>query len=257
MANISETKTPKAGEWWVRNREGRIFYICGFDPEGCPVHWNEDVGFYTSKMRFFCQDFYHEPRCTGFGWVETPAETFRTIDVNPGEGYRWLEDDEIVTPTDEVFRPDLSPCWVKPLTRAGYTVTYRCSDDYPVRRSIARTQPVEPAIDPNDMPRHPVPGKVVATGTVTFTPVTPITCVACGVNWALDGRVSCRECYEHAIEATGCPVESPDNMAAIIAEHTQQVRELTQRIGELARQVNKRDRVIEQIRTALHQDFSV
>jgi hypothetical protein len=46
-------------------------------------------------------------------------------------------------------------------------------------------------------------------------------------------------------------------MAAIIAEHTQQVRELTQRIGELVQQVNERDAVIEKIRTALRQGYSV
>ena len=186
MAEMSETKTPKPGEWWLRNtgRGGRIFYISGFNPEGWVVHWNEDVGLFSSQMRFFCKEFHHEPRCTGFGWVE-------------------------------------------------------------------------PAIDPNDIPLNPVPGKVVATGTVKLTPVTPTACVACGVNWALDGSVSCRECYEHAIEATGCPVGSPDNMAAIIAEHTQQVRELTQRIGELAQQVNERDALIEKIRTALHQGYFV
>jgi hypothetical protein len=144
---MSETKTPKPGEWWLRNSGGRIFYISGFNPEGWVVHWNEDVGFFSSKMRFFCKDFRHEPRCTGFGWVEPPE-------------------------------------------------------------------------DPNDIPLNPVPGKVVATGTVTLTPVTP-----------------------------------PDDMAAIIAEHTQQVRELTQRIGELAQRVNERDGVIEQIRTALHQGY--
>ena len=79
-----------------------------------------------------------------------------------------------------------------------------------------------PTEDPNDMPLNPVPGKVVATGTVTFT-----------------------------------PVKSPDDTAAIIAEHTQQVRELTQRIGELVQQVNERDAMIEQIRTALRQDFFI
>ena len=184
MAEMSETKTPQPGEWWVRNRGGRIFYVVGFDPDGCPVHYNEDLGLFTSQMRFFCKEFHHEPRCTGFGWVE-------------------------------------------------------------------------PAIDPNDIPLNLVPGKVVATGTVKLTPVTPTACVACGVNWALDGSVSCRECYEHAIEATGCPVETPDNMAAIIAEHTQQVRELTQRIGELVQQVNERDALIEKIRTALHQGYFV
>ena len=149
MAEISETKTPKPGEWWLRNREGRIFYISGFTPEGWVVHYNENVGLYWSKMRFFCQEFRHEPRCTGFGWVE-------------------------------------------------------------------------PAIDPDDMPVNPVPGKVVATGTVTFTPVTP-----------------------------------PDDMAAIIAEHTEQVRELTQRIGELVQQVNERDAVIEKIRATVRQEFSI
>jgi hypothetical protein len=46
-------------------------------------------------------------------------------------------------------------------------------------------------------------------------------------------------------------------MAAIIAEHTEQVRELTQRIGELVQQVNERDRVFEQIKTALRQECSV
>ena len=47
--------------------------------------------------------------------------------------------------------------------------------------------------DPNDMQLNPVPGTVVATGTINF------------------------------------------NMANVIPEHTQQVRELTQRIGELVR----------------------
>ena len=81
--------------------------------------------------------------------------------------------------------------------------------------------------DLDDMPLNPVPGKVVATGTVTFTP------------WPQSS------------------VTPPDDTAAIIAEHTQQVRELTQRIGELVQQVNERDAVIEKIRTALRQDFSI
>ena len=79
-----------------------------------------------------------------------------------------------------------------------------------------------PAEDPDDMPLNPVPGKVVATGTVTFTPVTP-----------------------------------PDDMAAIITKHTQQVRELTQRIGELVQQVNERDAVIDKIWATVRQEFSV
>lgn len=75
--------------------------------------------------------------------------------------------------------------------------------------------------NPNDMRLNPVPGRVVATGTIKLKPVESVA------------------------------------MTAIIAEHTQQVRELTQRIGELVQQVNERDAVIEKIRTALRQDFSV
>ena len=194
-------------------------------------------------MRFFCKEFRHEPRCTGFGWVEPPA-------IDPGEGYvpvavpginrvpvrLWIneEDGWLFASPDQVLASDQE--------------ILHDADGFFVE---------PPAIDPNDIPLNPVPGKVVATGTVKLTPVTPTACVACGVNWALDGSVSCRECYEYAIEATGCPVKSPDNMAAIITEHTQQVRELTQRIGELAQQVNQRDALIEKIRAALHQDFSV
>ena len=224
MDKMSETKTPKPGEWWLRNSGGRIFYISGFNPEGWVVHWNEDVGFFSSKMRFFCKEFHHEPRCTGFGWVEPP-------DVCPGESPDdWVTQDRFAVRcgSDEVRWSDWEPDkWVVPLgfwplelihgfvdPNNGSTMLIRCR-----RRDLSVESPAE---DPNDMPLNPVPGKVVATGTVTFT-----------------------------------PVESPDNMAAIIAEHTQQVRELTQRIGELVQQVNQRDAMIEQIRTALHQGYFV
>ena len=70
---------------------------------------------------------------------DLPPCTCPTLDVSPGEGYRWLECHEIVTPTDEVFRPDQS--WVKPLTRAGNRVDHFDEDDYPVRRSIAGAVP--------------------------------------------------------------------------------------------------------------------
>ena len=243
------SKTPTPSEWWLRNSDGRIFYICGFDPEGWVVHYNENVGLYTLQMRYFCKDFRHQPRCTGFGWVEPPAE------IDPGEGYELLPVGGRLERYDQVLWSGMTgPTWVDTAYFGEY-VGSRPGLEGPYRRKIKAVEP--PEEDPNDMPLNPVPGKVVATGTVTFTPVKPTACVACGVNWALDGSVSCRECYEHAIEATGVFLETPDDMAAIIAEHTQQVRELTQRIGELAQQVNERDGVIEKIRAALRQDFSV
>ena len=212
MAEMSNTKTPQPGEWWLRNREGRIFFICGFDSEGWVVHYNENVGLYSSKMRFFCKDFRHEPRCTGFGWVE-PA-------IDPGEGYKLLPVGRRLERYDQVLWSGLTgPTWVDTAYFGDY-VGSRPGLEGPYRRKIKAVEP--PDEDPSDMPLNPVPGKVVATGTVTLT-----------------------------------PVETPDDMAAIIAEHTQQVRELTQRIGELARQVNQRDAWIEKIKTALHQGYSV
>jgi len=387
MDEIGETKTPNPGEWWLRNYDGAIVFICGADPDGDPVFMDDDEELRNSTLRFFTQEYHHEPLCTGFDWVEPPAETVRTIDVNPGDGYRWLEDDEIVTPTDEVFRPDLSPCWVKPLTRTGYM----CGDDnYPVRRKMEPVaidpgegyellpvgtvlekgdeyligeiwvstgnegkdsvvcniyrRKIEPVaevwpkwyvtvipsshyyriessdiawcissdeetdgadaeslmcnpdvwlevtesealarflVDPNDIPLNPVPGKVVATGTVKLTPVQPddwvefdpaqITCPRVGIDW-LTLRLgesqwgpsllvwsnatwtAQREIWKIRCRRCDLPVQ-PDNMVAIIAEHTTQVRELTQRIGDLVQQVNKCHAVIEGIRTALHVDF--
>ena len=202
---MSKTKTPTPGEWWLRNRDGRIFHICGFDPEGWVVHYNENVGLYTLQMRFFCKEFRHEPRCTGFGWVEPPAE------IDPGEGYKLLPVGRRLERYDQVLSSGMTgPTWVDTVYFGDY-VGSRPGLEGPYRRKIKAVEP--PDEDPNDMPLNPVPGKVVATGTVTLT-----------------------------------PVETPDDMAAIIAEHTQQVRELTQRIGELVQQVNERDALIEKIR---------
>ena len=173
MTEISETKTPKPGEWWVSDR-GVIAYVVGLTLNGDPA-WQQKGSrlCLSDKMKFFLSCFHHEPRCTGFDWVE-PVESSKTIMDCPDCGE---------------FRGHGHVC--RPAS-----------------------------LDPDDMPLNPVPGTVVATGTVKLTPVTP-------------------------------------NISAIIAEHTQQVRELTQRIGDLVQQVNERDAVIEGIRTALHVDYSV
>ena len=163
MTEIGETKTPKAGEWWVSDR-GVIAYVLGLTLNGDPA-WQQKGSrlCLSDKIKFFLSCFHHEPRCTWFDWVE-PVESSKTIMDCPDCGE---------------FRGHGHVC--RPAS-----------------------------LDPDDIPLNPVPGTVVATGTVKLTPVTP-------------------------------------NMAAIIAEHTQQVRELTQRIGDLVQQVNERDAVIEEI----------
>jgi len=133
------------------------------------------------------------------------------------------------------------------------------------------------AVYPDDISLNPVPGKVVATGTVTLKPVQrenwKIRClrrdlpVAVPIfdpetftsDWGpFPSDVQRKE--QPAVKRV--PVQ-PDidpgevsEVAAIIAEHTQQVRELTQRIGDLVQQVNQRDAVIEGMRTLLGTGFS-
>lgn len=88
------------------------------------------------------------------------TEKTTTIEVNPGDGYRWLEDHEIVQPDDEVFNPAVTPCWVKPLTRAGSTVKAFSDDDYPVRRkamALLKPEPDHIADDRKKVPQTPAP----------------------------------------------------------------------------------------------------
>ena len=159
--------------------------------------------------------------------------------------------------------------------------------------ALARVPPAESRDGDciHDIPLNPVPGKVVATGTVKLTPVEspddwveitdPGHVLRAGVDqlrvsvivrtfsaghggfrWEYAKRsagsclsdIGVRECrcrrrdLPVAVPATSETITADtDNMAAIIAEHTQQVRELTQRIGELVQQVNERDAVIEKI----------
>ena len=239
MIEISETKTPKAGEWWVSDR-GVIAYVLGLTLNGDPA-WQQKGSrlCLSDKIKFFLSCFHHEPRCTGFDWVE-PVESSKTImdcfDCGEFRGH------------GHVCRPA--------------------------------------SLDPDDIPLNPVPGTVVATGTVKLTLVqlddwvefdaTQITCPRVSVDW-LTPRLgenhwgpalaiwsnatwaAQREIWKIRCRRRDLPIKPAEvsDMAAIVAEHTQQVRELTQRIGDLVQQVNERDAVIEGIRTALHVDYSV
>jgi len=193
----------------------------------------------TDQMKFFLACFHHEPRCTGFDWLPVADALAREF---------CAENPKFCVMCGVVF-------------------------------GVGSVAPVQP----DDVPLHPVPGKVVATGTVKLTPVQPddwvefdpahITCPRISIDW-LTLRLgesewgpallawsnatwaAQRENWKIRCHRRDLPMR-PDDTAAIIAEHTQQVRELTQRIGDLVQQVNERDAVIEGIRTALHVDYSV
>ena len=218
MNEIGKTKLPNAGEWWVRNDDGAIVFICGCDPDGDPVFMDDDAELHNSILRFFTQAYHHKPLCTGFDWLPV-------AEVWP----KWIISDHW---TDTAFirrdSADSNSSYTidgkKRETKNGKPSHAEPSIDSLIANKTWRYATEVEAlarvvVDPDDIPLNPVPGKVVATGTVTLTPV------------------------------------QPDDTAAIIAEHTQQVRELTQRIGDLVQQVNKCHAVIEGIRTALHVDF--
>jgi len=115
---ISETKTPKPGEWWVSG-SSLIAYVVGLTLDGDPA-WQQKGSrkIMSDEMKFFLACFHHEPRCTGFDWVEPPAEVCRTINVTAGDGWRWVENSEPWLKGDDCLVCDLkqphthnSKCW--------------------------------------------------------------------------------------------------------------------------------------------------
>ena len=335
MNEIGKTKTPNAGEWWVRNDDGAIVFICGCDQDGDPVWIDDEEELHNAMLRFFTKEYHHEPRCTGSDWVEPPAEVwpkyYRGENWSDADAYVRFDNatDQCVSVSaygstethDETYA--YVPYAIRRHSWRGITEaealarvrhpTMDCPDcgefrghAHVCKKTVCAMceRPAIPGtggctecteyatgatrcpVDPDDMPLNPIPGTVVATGTVKLTPVTPddwvefdvaqITCPRVSVDW-LTPRLGENQwgpalaVWSYATWATGSenwkirclrrdlpikPAEVSD-MAAIIAEHTQQVRELTQRIGDLVQQVNERDAVIEQIRTALRQEYSV
>jgi len=221
MNEIGKTKLPNAGEWWVRNDDGAIVYICGCDPDGDPVFMDDDEELHNSTLRFFTQEYHHEPLCTGFDWLPVAEVWPKWIIADHWSDTAYLRRDsadEISAYTiDGKKRENKNGKFSHAASNIDSLIANKTWRYVTESEALARVQ--HPTLDPDDVPLNPVPGKVVATGTVKLTPV------------------------------------QPDDIAAIVAEHTTQVRELTQRIGDLVQQVNERDAVIEGIKTALHVDF--
>ena len=125
---MSKQKQPMAGEWWTLG-DFRVYVIGKAIENNEYAVQEEDLEVHGRLL----SGWDHLPECTGWGWQ--PNKAPREFDVSPGDGWRWLGDDEIVQASDEVFRAD-EGMFVKPMTRAGKTVTHFASDDYPVRRRL-------------------------------------------------------------------------------------------------------------------------
>jgi len=310
---MSETDTAIIGEWWVRNDDGAIVFICGCDLDGDPVWMDEDEELHNSMSRFFTKEYHHEPRCTGFDWVEPKpvagvwpkwiigdhwSDTAYVRRDSADEKSAYTIDGKKRETKDG--KPSHAACSIDSLinnktwryvTEAEALARVRhptmdCPDCGEFRGHGHACKKTVCAVDPDDMPLNPIPGTVVATGTVKLTPVqlddwvefdaTQITCPRISIDW-LTPRLgenqwgpallvwsnatwaAQRKNWKIRCLRRDLPIKPAEvsDMAAIIAEHTQQVRELTQRIGDLVQQVNERDAVIEQIRTALRQEYSV
>ena len=70
MAEISYTKTPKPGEWWVSD-SGLVAHVVGLTLDGEPA-WQQKNSrqIWLDEIGFFLACFHYEPRCDSFDWVE-------------------------------------------------------------------------------------------------------------------------------------------------------------------------------------------
>jgi hypothetical protein len=75
-----ETKTPQPGEWW--SDAGEIIFVIGRNSAG---HITYERAGIIEEMDDESEliTWHHEPRCTGWDWVEPPA-------IDPGDGYELL-----------------------------------------------------------------------------------------------------------------------------------------------------------------------
>ena len=239
---MSETKTPQPGEYWVSD-DGSLIRIVGVKLNGGVIYENR-AGF-SFQFNSMIQ-WRHEPRCTGFDWVEPKLLT-------PGEGYEWVQHDDMIASGDEYQVRGGSKDWHR---TSACGIVCKSADTY--RRKI---KPVE---TPNDWVeitdrdhklRHGI-DEVMPTD-VGFVPVTSkagctlkqtgFTAARCRrrdlpaaeynamlkkladqnpppQSWydgtpepcAMCGDVSCDcDCYKYAVEATGCPIESPNDWVEI------------------------------------------
>ena len=89
-ADMSEAKTPLPGEYWVSD-DGSLIRIVGVKLNGGVIYENQaGFSFQFNSMT----NWRHEPRCTGFDWVEPPA-------IDPGEGWELLPVGTVLERDDE------------------------------------------------------------------------------------------------------------------------------------------------------------
>jgi hypothetical protein len=262
---ISETKTPNAGEWWVDDDDGTIVFVCGSDPDGDPVFMDDDEELHIWTLRFFTEEYHHEPRCTGFDWLPLAEVWPKWIIADHWSDTAYVRRDS--ADANSSYTIDGK----KRETKNGKPSHEAASIDSLIANKTWRYATEVEALA---RVQHPTMDRPVQPDDwVEFDPA-HITCPRISIDW-LTPRLgesqdwgpallvwsnatwaAQRENWKIRCFRSDLPKKLND-IDAIIAEHTTQVRELTQRIGDLVQQVNERDAVIERIRTALRQEYSV
>lgn len=97
---MTEQKQPQPGEWWRSDALDENAFICGFDWEGDPVFQTDDESpARIDRTKEFCEEWHHEPDCTGFDWTPPPA-------IDPGEGWELLPVGTRLRKGDQCFGTD-------------------------------------------------------------------------------------------------------------------------------------------------------
>jgi hypothetical protein len=68
-----DTKTPKPGEWWIRDDGKARAYFCGVDSHGLLVY-EHSLERELQRATDNWPNWHHEPRCDSFDWVEPEPE---------------------------------------------------------------------------------------------------------------------------------------------------------------------------------------
>lgn len=121
---------PEIGDWWQYN--GVRVYICGKTSHGLLVCEYKNGN--TLKMKQG-ENWKHLPGCDSFEWQEP-----KSINVDPGEGWRWLEDDERIHEGDQFFRPKYAE-FLPVAGSVGHEAKCLRENGNPIRRRIAPAQP--------------------------------------------------------------------------------------------------------------------
>lgn len=168
----------------------------------------------------------------------------KTIEVSPGKGWRWLEDDEVIQKGDEIF-VYTEARFMSPTTRLGKKVGLDGPDGFPVRRRVEVESPDDWVVQDRVPPRDGIDEYLIENihmwyvkkkGFEAITlkhgdmvgdigmlkvrchrkdlpplPAPPAEeqCVMCD-SPAVPGTASCGDCYQFALESVGAPIEKVD-----------------------------------------------